>query len=88
MMAQILSPLVANIVLASLLWIFSTWKKDVSLVDLFWPLFFVLSTWIWFEPTTAGTVQWAVLLLVMGLLVGGIVIIMYLPIFQMAGTIQ
>jgi len=29
-----------------------------------------------------------VLLLVMGLLVGGIVIIMYLPIFQMAGTIQ
>jgi type IV pilus assembly protein PilC len=36
-----------------------------------------LTTWI--EP---------VLLLVMGLLVGGIVIIMYLPIFQMAGTIQ
>jgi type IV pilus assembly protein PilC len=36
-----------------------------------------LTTWI--EP---------ILLLVMGLLVGGIVIIMYLPIFQMAGTIQ
>ncbi len=36
-----------------------------------------LTTWI--EP---------VLLLVMGLLVGGIVIIMYLPIFQMAGTVQ
>jgi type IV pilus assembly protein PilC len=36
-----------------------------------------LTTWI--EP---------VLLLVMGVLVGGIVIIMYLPVFQMAGTIQ
>ncbi len=36
-----------------------------------------LTTWI--EP---------VLLLIMGILVGGIVIIMYLPIFQMAGTVQ
>ncbi|HET9963368.1 MAG TPA: type II secretion system F family protein [Nitrospiraceae bacterium] len=36
-----------------------------------------LTTWI--EP---------VLLLIMGVVVGGIVIIMYLPIFQMAGTIQ
>ncbi len=36
-----------------------------------------LTTWI--EP---------VLLLVMGVLVGGIVIIMYLPIFEMAGTVQ
>ena len=36
-----------------------------------------LTTWI--EP---------VLLLVMGVLVGAIVIIMYLPVFQMAGTIQ
>ena len=36
-----------------------------------------LTTWI--EP---------VLLLVMGVLVGTIVIIMYLPIFQMAGNIQ
>jgi type IV pilus assembly protein PilC len=35
-----------------------------------------LTTWI--EPT---------LLLVMGVLVGGIVIIMYLPVFQMAGTV-
>jgi type IV pilus assembly protein PilC len=35
-----------------------------------------LTTWI--EP---------VLLLVMGVLVGGIVIVMYLPIFQMAGTV-
>ncbi len=36
-----------------------------------------LTTWI--EP---------VLLLVMGVLVGGIVIVMYLPVFQMAGSIQ
>jgi type IV pilus assembly protein PilC len=28
-----------------------------------------------------------VLLLVMGVLVGGIVIVMYLPVFQMAGTV-
>jgi type IV pilus assembly protein PilC len=35
-----------------------------------------LTTWI--EP---------VLLLVMGVLVGAIVIVMYLPVFQMAGTI-
>jgi type IV pilus assembly protein PilC len=35
-----------------------------------------LTTWI--EP---------VLLLVMGVLVGGIVIVMYLPVFQMAGTV-
>jgi len=35
-----------------------------------------LTTWI--EP---------VLLLVMGVLVGAIVIIMYLPVFQMAGTL-
>ena len=32
----------------------------------------------WMEP---------VLLLVMGILVGGLVIVMYLPIFQMAGTV-
>jgi type IV pilus assembly protein PilC len=36
-----------------------------------------LTTWI--EPA---------LLLLMGVLVGGIVIIMYLPVFQMAGSIQ
>ncbi len=36
-----------------------------------------LTTWI--EP---------VLLLIMGIVVGGIVIIMYLPIFQMAETVQ
>jgi type IV pilus assembly protein PilC len=36
-----------------------------------------LTTWI--EP---------VLLLIMGVVVGGIVIIMYLPIFQMAETVQ
>jgi type IV pilus assembly protein PilC len=35
-----------------------------------------LTTWI--EP---------VLLLVMGVLVGGIVLVMYLPVFQMAGTV-
>jgi len=35
-----------------------------------------LTTWI--EPT---------LLLVMGLLVGAIVVVMYLPVFQMAGNI-
>ena len=35
-----------------------------------------------------GMPQLLQLLLVMGLLVGGIVIIMYLPIFQIAGTIQ
>jgi type IV pilus assembly protein PilC len=35
-----------------------------------------LTTWI--EPA---------LLLVMGVLVGGIVIVMYLPVFQMAGTV-
>ncbi len=32
----------------------------------------------WMEPA---------LLLVMGVLVGGIVIVMYLPVFQMAGTV-
>lgn len=36
-----------------------------------------MNTWI--EP---------VLLLVMGVLVGAVVVIMYLPVFQMAGTIQ
>jgi type IV pilus assembly protein PilC len=36
-----------------------------------------LTTWV--EP---------VLLLIMGVVVGGIVIIMYLPIFQMAETVQ
>jgi type IV pilus assembly protein PilC len=35
-----------------------------------------LTTWI--EP---------VLLLIMGILVGGIVVIMYLPVFQMAGNV-
>jgi steroid 5-alpha reductase family enzyme len=65
MTMDIFSPLLANVLLASLLWIFATWKKDVSLVDLLWPLFFVLSAWIWFDPNTAGFVQWAVLMLVM-----------------------
>lgn len=62
---ELISGLAANIVVSTLLWVFATWRRDVSLIDLLWPLFFVLAAWIGFRPANAGTLQWLVLLLVM-----------------------
>ena len=61
---ELLTPLLVNLVMASLLWAVATWRRDVSLVDLLWPLFFIAAAWVWFESAAAGAVSWAVLLLV------------------------
>lgn len=64
-MTSFLSPLLANLVMSFLLWLFATWRRNVSLVDLLWPLFFVVDAWIWFRPANASFLHWSVLLLVM-----------------------
>ena len=58
-------PLVANLCMLAALWLLSLARRDASLVDLLWPLMFVLASWIWFEPRDAGALQWWVLALVM-----------------------
>ncbi len=49
----------------TLLWLLSVWKRDVSVVDVFWSLGFVLAAWIYrgYGPP-AGPRQWLVLALV------------------------
>lgn len=64
-MTDLLMPLAANLVLASGLWLLSLYRRDASLVDLIWPLMFVLAAWIWFEPVRATPLHWIVLALVM-----------------------
>jgi steroid 5-alpha reductase family enzyme len=64
-MNDLLQVLLANIVLTSLVWLLATWRRDVSLIDLVWPLLFVLAAWIWFDPATTNLSHWLVLLLVM-----------------------
>ncbi|MFA5548444.1 MAG: DUF1295 domain-containing protein [Porticoccaceae bacterium] len=58
-------PLAANLCLLAALWLLSLVRRDASLVDLVWPLMFVLAAWIWFDPRHAGALQWLVLGLVM-----------------------
>lgn len=64
-MTELLMPLFANLCLLTVLWVFSVVRRDASLVDLVWPLMFVLAAWIWFSPASAGALQWLVLALVM-----------------------
>lgn len=64
-MPEIVQPLVANLALASLLWIYSLWRADVSLIDLLWPLFFVLAAWLWFDVASASLKDWAALAAIM-----------------------
>lgn len=64
-MTDIFQPLFANLALCAGVWLLSLWRRDASLVDLVWPLMFVLAAWIWFRPATAATGEWLVLALVM-----------------------
>lgn len=64
-MMLILQALFANLCIASLVWVLATWRRDASLVDLIWPLFYIVSAWVWFDPQTAGPSQWLVLVVVM-----------------------
>lgn len=64
MAMDLITALSANLVMASLLWLLATRQRDVSLVDLLWPLFFVAAAWLWFEPAATGRVPWAVVTLV------------------------
>ncbi|KJS05682.1 MAG: hypothetical protein VR73_11940 [Gammaproteobacteria bacterium BRH_c0] len=64
-MTELLVPLGANLVFASGLWLLSIYRRDAGLVDLIWPLMFVLAAWIWFEPAVATSLHWIVLALVM-----------------------
>lgn len=61
---ELLSPLAANLTLASALWLLSVVRHNAALVDLIWPLMFVMAAWLWFDPAMAGTVHWLVLILV------------------------
>lgn len=62
---ELMQPLLANVALVTPLWLYCLWRRDASLIDLVWPLLFVLAAWLWFDPAVAGWRQWAVLLLVM-----------------------
>ncbi len=64
-MNELFQPLLANLVLGSGVWLLSLWRRDASLVDLLWPLMFVLAAWIWYEPATASLVNNLLLALVM-----------------------
>lgn len=64
-MSAIVEPLLANVVLLSGFWLYCLWRQNVSLIDLVWPLLFALAAWIWFEPASAATEHWIVLILVM-----------------------
>ncbi len=64
-MNDLATPLLANLCLMVALWLLSVARHDASLVDLAWPLMFVLAAWIWFLPSAAGALQWLVLALVM-----------------------
>lgn len=64
-MPVIFEPLAANMLLLFGLWVYCLWRRDVSLVDLVWPLLFALAAWIWFQPLAAGWHHWSVLILVM-----------------------
>lgn len=61
---ELLQPFWVNLSLLTLLWIYSVWRKDASLIDLAWPLLFVSAAWIWFEPVQANWPQWTALILV------------------------
>lgn len=65
MMNELVMPLLANVLLASMVWLLSLLRRNASLVDLIWSLMFVLAAWLWFDPLTAGVTSWLVLGLVM-----------------------
>ncbi|MCK9505272.1 MAG: DUF1295 domain-containing protein [Porticoccaceae bacterium] len=67
-MTPVIEPLLANVALVIPLWLLSVLRRDVSIIDLAWPLLFVLSAWIWFASLAMadpGWLQWTVLALVM-----------------------
>lgn len=64
-MTDLFSPLGANLIFASGVWLLSLRRRNASLVDLIWPLMFVLAAWIWLDSATAGLWQWLTLGLVM-----------------------
>jgi steroid 5-alpha reductase family enzyme len=64
----VIEPLLANLALVLPLWLLSLCRRDVSIIDLVWPLMFVLSAWIWFvslDRNAIGWPHWVVLALVM-----------------------
>lgn len=64
-MYAVAEPLLANLVMVSLLWLLSVLRRNASIIDLLWPLMFVVAAWIWFQPSTAQVHHWLVLALVM-----------------------
>ena len=57
--------LAAALALMSAVWVASVPKRDVSIVDIFWGLGFVLVAWVYFAQAGSGTPrQWLVPILV------------------------
>jgi steroid 5-alpha reductase family enzyme len=63
-MIAFLEPLIANLVVATLVWLLSVYRHNAGLVDIVWPLLFLMAAVIWFPVTGAGPVQWLVMVLV------------------------
>ncbi len=49
--------LAAAIVMMTAVWVFSLWKRDASIIDIFWGLGFVLVAWIYFSMSQASTTR-------------------------------
>ncbi len=59
-MTSLLLPLGANLLLATLLWLVSVARRNASLVDLLWPVFFAVAAILWIGDPGAGvsTLAW------------------------------
>lgn len=60
----IINPLLANLCLMALFWLLSLYRRNAGVVDLGWPLMFVMAAWIWFPAAAGGAGHWLVLGLV------------------------
>ncbi|UCC49311.1 MAG: DUF1295 domain-containing protein, partial [Gemmatimonadota bacterium] len=49
--------LAAAILMMTAVWVFSLWKRDASIIDIFWGLGFVLVAWIYFSMSQASTTR-------------------------------
>lgn len=49
-----LTALAAVILMMTIVWLFSLWKRDASIIDIFWGLGFVLAAWIYFWMSEAS----------------------------------
>ncbi len=49
--------LAAAILMMTAVWVFSLWKRDASIIDVFWGLGFILVAWVYFWMSEASTAR-------------------------------